>query len=96
LTKRAYVRRLSPVDPESRLFKTTTRQPVTEAQSDEYRPQCTVNNDFCISKPTPMPARIWKPISFASDVVVLGKNSSPDPGQEKLAMPSKTASYAKH
>jgi hypothetical protein len=93
LTKRAHVRRLSPVN---LLLKGTTRQPVTEAQSDEYRPQCTANNKFCVSKPTPMPARIRKPISFASDVVVLSKNSSPDPGQERLAMLPKTASYAKN
>jgi len=31
----------------------------------------------------PMPARIWNPISFALDVVVLSEYSSPDPKARK-------------
>ena len=35
------------------------------------------------SQSTSTPVRIWKPISFASNVVALNENSSPDPKARK-------------
>jgi hypothetical protein len=58
-------------------------------QQRQYCTHCIANNAFCIPKPTPMPARIWKPISFASDVVVLSEYSSPDPRARKTGAATK-------
>jgi hypothetical protein len=42
-----------------------------------------------------MPARIWKPISFASDVVVLSEYSSPDPRERKTGAATKNGQLRK-
>jgi len=51
---------------------------------DDDGTYCTATKAFCIPKPTPMPARIWKPIIFALAVSVSREYNNPDPMARKI------------